>query len=159
MKRSLARCLAALVIALAVGACSKPAPAAATAAKHEHHPPHGGTPVVLGAEAYHLELVRDAAAGRLTAWVLDGELENFIRVKAASFEVVVSRGAEQHVLTFRAVANPATGETVGDTSQFEAQADWLKTASTFDATLTALEIRGTPFLAVPFNFPKGNDRD
>jgi hypothetical protein len=140
--------------------CSRPPPAPATpAAKHAHQAPHGGTPVVLGNEACHLELVRDAAAGKLTAYVLDGEMENFLRVKAASFEVVASGGVEKRVLLFRAVANAATGEAVGDTSQFEAQADWLKAIATFDATLTSLEIRGTPFTAVAFNFPKGNDRD
>ena len=30
-------------------------------------------------------------------------------------------------LTLNAVASPATGETVGNTSQFDGGADWLKT--------------------------------
>jgi hypothetical protein len=34
----------------------------------------------------------------------------------------------------------------------------LKTESTFDATLTSLEIKGTAFTAIAFNFPKGNDQ-
>ena len=155
------RILAVAICSLTLGACARhePAPAAAPATKHEHKAPHGGTPVVLGHEAYHVELVRDAAAGKLTAYVLDGEMENFVRVKAASFEVVASGGAAKRVLTFRALANSATGETVGDSSCFEAQADWLKTENAFDATLTTLEVRGTPFTAVAFNFPKGNDKD
>jgi len=158
--------LAALVLAIALGslvACSKSAAPATTAApapvKHEHKSPHGGTPVVLGDEAYHVELVRDAAAGKLTAYVLDGEMEEFIRVKAATFEVVATVAGAKQTLTFHAVANAATGETVGNSSQFEAQADWLKTTATFDATLTTLEIKGTTFSAVAFNFPKGNDKD
>ena len=147
---------------VAHSSCSKspaPASAAAPVAKHEHKAPHDGTPVVLGHEAYHVELVRDAAAGKLTAYVLDGEMEEFIRTKAATFEVVATVGGAKQTLTFRAVANAATGETVGNSSQFEAQADWLKTTATFDATLTALEIKGTTFAAVAFNFPKGNDKD
>ncbi|MEO6244092.1 MAG: hypothetical protein ABIQ12_01545 [Opitutaceae bacterium] len=124
---------------------------------HEHKAPHGGTAVVLGKEAFHLELVRDAAAGKLTAYVLDGEMENFIRLKAAAFEVAVTSGSAPRRLTFQPVANSATGETVGDTSQFEASADWLKTTTAFDATLVSLEIRGTTFAAVAFNFPKGNE--
>ena len=48
------------------------------------NPPHGGTPVVLGNEAYHLELVVDAASGTLQVYVLDGEMENFVRVSAPS---------------------------------------------------------------------------
>ena len=153
----------AAVLALsAFAACSKTAPATAVDAPippHQHHPPHSGTPVVLGAELYHLELVRDAATGKLTAYVLDGELENFVRVKAASFEIVTTLGSMRQPLTVHAIANPATGETVGDTSQFEAQADWLRTTATFDAILTSLEIRGTIFATVAFNFPKGNDKD
>ena len=155
--------LAALASLLA--ACSKSDPhaghdhSAAAPAKHEHKAPHGGTPVVLGAETYHLELVRDAATGTLTAYVLDGEMENFIRVKGAAIEIVAKIGSGTQTLALQAVANPATGETVGDTSQFEARADWLKSTATFDATLTSLEIKGTAFSAVAFNFPKGNDRD
>ncbi len=158
--------LIAALLAFAVGilgGCSKSATPAAvsveTPAKHEHHPPHGGTAVVLGNEAYHLELVRDAAAGKLTAYVLDGEMEEFIRVKAATFEAVATVAGAKQTLTFQAVANAATGETVGNSSQFEASADWLKTTATFDGMLTALEIKGTTFSDVAFNFPKGNDKD
>ncbi len=146
-----------LAAALAVLAgCGKRDPHAGHShGKHAHAAPHGGTLIELGDHAYNLELVLDAPAGKLTAYLLDGHAENFVRVKAPAFEVVASGGAEKRVLLFRAVANPATGETVGNTSQFEAQADWLKTQASFDATLTALEIRGTNFTSFPFNFPKG----
>ena len=159
--KSLLRLLAAALLAVAFAACSKNQPAASvpSVARHEHKAPHGGTPVVLGNEAYHLELVRDADAGKLTAYMLDGEMEEFIRVKPATFEVVATVGGAKQTLTFHAVANAATGESVGNTSQFEAQADWLKTTANFDATLTTIEIRGTTFSAVAFNFPKGNDQD
>lgn len=86
-------------------------------------------------------------------------MEKFIRVKAASFEVVATVAGEKRPLLFKAAANGMTGETVGDTSQFEAQADWLKLSTAFDATLTALEIRGAKFEQVAFNFPKGNDKE
>mgnify|MGYP001550260593 FL=1 len=160
MKRSLVFFLVPSLLVLA--ACSKPpAPPAApdAVAKHEHHAPHDGTPVVLGNEAYHLELVRDAVAGKLTAYVLDGEMEAFIRVKPATFEVVATVAGTTQTLTFHAVANAATGELIGNSSQFEAAADWLKTTATFDSTLIALEIKGATFSAVAFNFPKGNDRE
>jgi hypothetical protein len=141
--------------------CSKEAAPVVAAAplKHEHKPPHGGTPVVLGDEIYHVELVVDASTGKLQAYVFDGELENFIRTKAPSLTIdAVVNGAPQ-TLVLAAVANPATGETVGDTSLFETQADWLKTTPSFDGTLQSITIRGTTFTAVKFNFPKGNDKD
>ena len=123
---------------------------------HEHKAPHGGTAIILGNETYHLELVRDAAAGTLTAYVLDGHMDAFIRTKVPTFTIVASVRGEKRPLVFKAVGNPATGETAGDTSQFEAQADWLKTTATFDAVLTSLDIRGTKFDNVAFQFPKGN---
>jgi hypothetical protein len=134
-------------------------PAGPPAAKHEHRPPHGGTPVVLGDELYHVELVLDPAAGRLQAYVCDGELETFIRVAQPSLEITATLHGQPRTLVLPAVANPATGETVGDTALFEAQADWLKAATLFDATLHQLTIRGTTFSDVKFNFPRGNDRD
>jgi hypothetical protein len=114
---------------------------------------------VLGNETYHLELVRDAATGTLSAYILDGEMEKFIRVPAASFEVVATVGGAKRPLQFKAVANSITGETAGNTAQFDAQAEWLKTTPAFDAMLTSLEIRGTTFANVAFNFPKGNEKD
>jgi hypothetical protein len=153
---------ASLVLCAAFVGCTKSTPPAGTSAavhKHEHKTPHGGTPIVLGNEVYHIELVREAAEGKMTAYVLDSEMENFIRVKAPSFEIIANVGGEKRTLAFKAVANTATGETIGDTAQFETQADWLKTSATFDALITAIEIRGSHFAAVAFNFPKGNDKD
>lgn len=137
---------------------SKHGPAAGAAAhSHAHVAPHGGTPVVLGHEAFHLELVVDAASGVMQAYVLDGEMENFVRIKEPALVVEARVGGATQVLELRAAANPATGETVGDTAQFEGQADWLKTTKEFDATLKTIAIRGTTFRDVRFNFPKGNE--
>ena len=127
--------------------------------KHVHHPPHGGTPVVLGDEAYHMELVLDSTSGVLQAYVLDGELENFIRCAAPSIEIDATAGGSPRALTLQPVANSATGETVGDTSLFQAQADWLKSARDFEGVVKTVTIRGTTFAGVKFNFPKGNDTD
>jgi hypothetical protein len=51
----------------------------------------------------------------------------------------------------QAVANPATGETVGNTSQFEATAPWLKDAGAITGELIRLEIRGATFSGLPFS--------
>jgi hypothetical protein len=151
-----------VLLVLAAGCGRKSAPATGSAEpvhQHEHHPPHGGTPVVLGDEAFHLELVLDASTGKLSAYVLDSELENFIRTSLPGFTVVATVGGAPHTLTLQAVPNPATGEKIGDTSLFEAQADWLKTTAEFDAVLPAITVRGSTFTDVKFNFPKGNDTD
>jgi hypothetical protein len=153
--------LTCLSLALLLTGCGKDPAAnsspATSAQAHQHRAPHGGTAVELGEEAYHLELVLDAAQGKMQAFVLDGELEQFVRVRAESFEVLATLPSKQESLIFHAATTPATGEKVGDTALFEAQADWLKASPTFDGILKELTIRDTAYREVPFNFPKGND--
>jgi hypothetical protein len=125
-------------------------------AGHQHTPPHGGTPVVLGNEEYHLELLLDPASGKIQAYVLDGHMDKFIRLTNESFTITAKLVGKPETLVFRAVPNTATGEKVGDTSLFEAQAGWLKSATAFAAELDGLAIRKKRFEKVPFTFPKGN---
>ena len=121
-------------------------------AKHVHTAPHGGTLVELGDHAFNLELVRDAATGKLTAYVLDSHAESFVRISTPSFEITATVAGAKQKLSLGAVANAATGEKIGATSQFEATADWLKTTAAFDGVITALTIRDNPFKNVPFKF-------
>ncbi len=147
-------------VALATG-CSKAPTLAASpgpAPAHHHHPPHGGTPVVLGDEDYHVELVLDESTGKLQAFVLDGEMENFVRSSSPTIVVTATVDGTPRDVALAAVPNPETGETVGDTSLFEGQADWLKTTPRFDAVLKGVVVRGTAYGDVKFNFPKGNDK-
>src|SRR5688572_15561075 len=117
---------------VALAGCGKKSESAAgKSGGHAHVAPYGGTLIELGDHAYSLELVRDAAAGKLTAYVLDGHAENFVRIKAPALELIAMPGGKYTPLSLKAVANTATGETVGDTSQFEMQADWLKTVGEF----------------------------
>jgi len=125
--------------------------------KHEHTPPHGGTPVVLGKEQYHLEFVLEATSGLMQLYVLDGHMENYVRLTNTTLAVSAQVGGQSQALSFIAAATPASGETVGDTSLFEARAEWLKTTTNFDATIKVLTIRGARFENVTFNFPKGNE--
>lgn len=148
-----------VAVALASG-CTKSTPQSVPAAAvkhHEHVAPHGGTAVVLGDEVYHLELVLTPNDGRMNAYVLDGEMENFVRVGAPSFRLSIQLPDGFRELEFRALASSATGETVGDTAAFEAQAEWLKTAKSFNAVLPKFSIRGQTFENVKFNFPGGNE--
>ncbi len=116
---------------------------------HVHAPRHGGKLVELGEETYHLELLRDREAGRLTAWVLDGHVENYVRLSIAEIELVGHHGGVEQRLPLRAVANDLTGETLGDTAQFEGEAEWLREPGGF-AGVVSLEVRGRRFERVPF---------
>ncbi len=151
------------VFALAAGllaGCGHPQDRSADNAPHLHvdTPPHGGTAVAVG-DNYKIEFVLDEPSDTLQAYVLDDEMENFIRIAPPSFELTAKLPGHQEVLHFLAIANTATGEKVGSTSLFEAHADWLKTAKSFDAVLKEINIEGTVFTNVIFNFPKGDGKD
>ena len=124
---------------------------------HQHTPPHGGTPVILGNEDYHLEFLLDAANGKMQAYVLDGHMDKFIRLTNESFTVTAKLVGKPETLVFRAVPNAVTGEKVGDTSLFEAQAEWLKAATAFSAELDELSVRRKKFAKIPFTVSKGNE--
>lgn len=121
---------------------------------HSHTAPHGGTAVVLGEEAFHLEFVRDAEAGTLGAYLLDGHMENFVRVTNS---VITLQVAGAGPLPLAAQTNSATGETVGDTSFFLGRAEWLVATSNFQAVIPSIGIRGSSFTNVSFSFPEGNE--
>jgi hypothetical protein len=149
----------ALMAALAAG-CSKapePPPDSGEAHMHHHHAPHGGTVVALGDEEFHLELVLEDETGKLQAYVLDSELENFVRSSSASLTLSATVAGVGRELVLTAVANPETGESVGDTSLFEGQADWLKNRPRFDAVVKSVTIHGGSYTDVRFNFPAGNE--
>ncbi len=147
--------LFALVAVLFSGCGDKPANSSGNIPPHLHEaaPPHGGTPLALG-DDYQIEWVLDAPAGKLQAYFLDGEMENFVRITPASFDLTAKLPDRQEVLHLVAVANPATGEKVGSTSLFEAQAEWLKTTKSYAAVIPAINVEGTTFGNVAFTFPK-----
>ncbi|HJN89733.1 MAG TPA: hypothetical protein QGG93_05315 [Verrucomicrobiota bacterium] len=126
------------------------------AAPHHHDPPHGGTGVTLGDEEAHIEFLADAAVGTVTAWFFSPHMERYLRIKAESFEVLAKLPGGDARLTFLAVANAGTGETVGNTSQFVAGADWLSNVESFDAVLPEVTVGGRIYRNVAFNYPKGN---
>lgn len=114
-------------------------------AHHEHVAMHGGTLVEVGEHQFNLEFLHDPAAGKLTMWVLDAHAENFVRVRLPAIQVITNDGGVEHTLTLSAVANAATGETVGDSAQFEATAPWLKEAKTVPVRVPSIHIRGQAY--------------
>lgn len=153
--RHLLNAIAAFAAVLLAAGCSKSRDHDKKSAlsAHVHVAPNGGTLVELGDHAYNVELLRDKAAGKLTVWVLDGHAENFVRITSPTIELVAMPGGQFTPLSLKAVANPATGEKVGDTSQFEVQADWLKAAGAFSGIFT-VEIKGKTFEKVAYHLAK-----
>ncbi|GAB1488328.1 hypothetical protein MASR2M8_07730 [Opitutaceae bacterium] len=146
--RSLRTVLVASALALLAAGCGQGG--SHSEGGHAHSAPHGGQLVEVGEHAYNLEFVVDREAGKLTAYVLDGHAENFIRVDLPGIALTVNG----RPLTLAPVANAATGETVGSTAQFEASADWLKApGAQLTVNIPALTLRGSAFTAIEATLP------
>jgi hypothetical protein len=150
MKRSLL-CTLCLLLAGLLSSCERPpAPAEHVAPTHHHTAPHGGVLVEVGSHQFNLELLHDAATGTLTLYTLDAHAENFVRTAMRAIDVTLHAGGQIRSLTLKSVANPATGETVGATSQYEVQDDWLKASGEISGIITELDFNGTKFSGIPF---------
>lgn len=126
---------------------------------HEHTSPHSGTLIAFGKEFAHLEIVIEASSrGQITAYALDGEAENPVKIAQESIVIEVEKPTKFSI-SLDAVENSLTGEKRGATSEFRAQAEQLKELQEFDGVVRSLTIRGKKFDNVKFNFPKGNEGD
>lgn len=128
---------------------------AAHAGGHSHEPKNGGQLVEVGKHQFNFEILTDAAAGKMTAWVLDAHAEGYVRIPAPSLQVQAKVDGQDKVLVLAAVANAASGEKVGDTSQFEGTAEWLKTAKGFSGKIVGVTLGGQNFGDVAFEVKAG----
>jgi hypothetical protein len=124
---------------------------------HEHHAPHQGTLVVLGEEFSHVELVLDNITGELTAYILDGEAENPVRISQSSLIIKFKDKGKLVSLRLKPVANALTGEKSGDTSEYQGTFVKLKGLSNFEGYISSIKSRGESFKDVRFLYPEGNE--
>jgi hypothetical protein len=126
-------------------------------AGHDDHVlPHGGTPVIVAGDKFHLELVHDATAGKMQAYVLDGHLEGYVQVPETSFAILATTGGKDEQLAFQRTPEPASGKVPEKSSLFEAQAEWLKATKAFEGSIPTITLNGTTFTNLSFSFPKGS---
>lgn len=118
---------------------------------HQHQAPHGGMLVELGDHFANLEIVFDASTGSMTAYVLDGHADGPVRIEQKEI-VLQFRG---FTVALQAVGSPLTGETPGNSSQFEARSENLKGLQAFEATIVKIAVKGSALVDVPFSYPKG----
>ena len=124
--------------------------------EHVHIAPHDGTMIELGEHFANLELVLDSEAGELQAWVHDAHAERSIRLSMKRLPLAISLGdGTRFDLGLEPVENVLTGETVGDSSQFQARHEKLVGVTSFEAFLPTIVIKGETLLAVGFAYPSG----
>jgi len=122
----------------------------------DHAPPHGGTPVIVAEDKFHLELVHDATAGKMQAYVLDGHLEDYVLVPETNFVMTAKAGGKDEQLAFQRAPEPASGKVPEKSSLFEAQAEWLKATKEFEGSIPTITLDGKTFTNISFSFPKGS---
>jgi len=126
--------------------------------EHAHEAPHGGALVLLGEHGtgFHLEVIL-SKEGILDLYVLDGEVENFVRISQEELALqVTTKDSESQSISMTAVEDAATGESMGNTSHFQARTE-MKGVESFDAVLSSVKIKGTVFEKVSFSYPDGNE--
>jgi hypothetical protein len=119
---------------------------------HTHTAPHGGVLVELGDHAFNLEFVVQPEAGRLMVYLLSGHADQFVRSNMPSMELAIMDGAEARTLVLQPMANVITGETVGNTSLFAAEAEWLKKGTPFTGQVRSVSLGGARFQSIPFAY-------
>lgn len=138
-----------LILGLLGLAAPAPAESEPGGCGHAHAAPHGGTLIPLGDHIAHAELLLDPETGSVRLYVLSAHAENALRVEDRSLTIALEsrdgNEVETGTLTLRAVANPLTGETVGDTSEFAGQLPQLVGARRFEGRLQSLHVRGIAF--------------
>jgi hypothetical protein len=127
----------------------------ASGADRHKRGPHGGTPVLIGDHHFHLELVRDAAAELMQAYVLDDHFEKYVSVRETNFTMTATFGGRTNRLDFKRIANPVRGKIPATSSLFEGRADWIKSATNFTGHIPTITLKGQTFTNISFPFPKG----
>ena len=103
---------------------------------HAHVAPHDGTLVLLGEHGtgFHLEIIL-SKEGMLDLYVLDGEVEHFVRIAQEELALQVSiKDSESQSISMTAVEDATTGESTGNTSHFQARTE-MKAVSYTHLTL------------------------
>jgi hypothetical protein len=119
---------------------------------HVHEPLLGGQLMALGehGSGYNLELLIDAK-NHFSVYILDAHAENFVRIDQESLQVNLS-DENKASITLYAVADPATGETTGNTSHFQSK----KTVEKFlpiKGIIQTIEIGSKQYSEIEFFFP------
>jgi hypothetical protein len=163
---TLSRFALAIAVVAAAGGCAPSdhkamAAADAKAGLHEATAPHGGKLVAVGDEDAHFELLVDSATGTLTAYVLDGEAEEFVRLKNTALDVDLTipdaadttRAPKKVSVHLVGIPNKLTGETAQETSEYQGQDGALRGVRRFSGKFRPVTLLGNVYDDVAFTYP------
>ena len=120
---------------------------------HVHEALLGGQLMALGehGSGYNLELLIDEN-NHFSVYILDAHAENFVRIEQESLQMNLS-DENTTSLILHAVADSATGETVGNTSHFKTKGTVEKFLP-LNGIIEMIEIGSKQYSEIEFAFPK-----
>ena len=120
---------------------------------HVHKPLLGGQLMALGehGSGYNMELLIDGNKC-FSVYILDAHAENFVRIEQESLQVDLS-DENKTSLILHAVADSATGETVGNTSHFKTKGK-VENLLPIKGVIQMIEIGSKQYSEIDFAFPK-----
>jgi hypothetical protein len=123
---------------------------------HIHQPLRGGVLMELGkhGSGYNLEILQNTN-DHLEIFILDAHAENYVRISQPSIELTLTDSNQ--TMSLGAVADPATGETVGNSSLFRTESNISKNIPLV-GTLRSLQIGSKTYTDQPLKF-SGNPKD
>lgn len=119
-------------------------------AEHVHDPVYGGVLVEVGEHFAQVELVHDAEAGELTAYIWDGHVSDAVPLEMTGIAVEGTAGGKAFKLELRPVEDELTGDRAGHASCFAGKAMQLRGAERITGTLARLVIMDQTFERVAF---------
>ena len=120
---------------------------------HVHQPLRGGVLYELGkhGSGHNFELVTNEK-GQLELFVLDAHAENYVRILQKQIDLqIINPTNSTKVLPLHAIADPATGETVGNTSLFRSTSQ-VTALLPLSATMSSLKIGNSDYEKVSIEF-------
>lgn len=117
---------------------------------HIHQPLRGGVLMELGkhGSGYNLEILQNPQ-DQLEIFILDAHAENYVRIAQPSIELTLSDSNQ--TMSLGAVADPATGEAVGNSALFRAESN-ISSTLPLRGFLRSLKIGSKTYTDQPFEF-------
>lgn len=119
---------------------------------HVHQPLLGGELIPLGehGEGYNLEILTTSDQ-HLSVYILDAHAENFVRLKQPKIELLITEQNVSQSIFLDAIADAATGETIGNTSHFRSSTPINPNRST-DGILQSIKIGAKEYNQTKISF-------
>ena len=117
---------------------------------HVHQAMRGGILMELGphGSGHNLELLKNNK-GEFEIFILDAHADNYVRIKQSTIELNLADN--NSTLTLNAVADPATGEKVGDSSLFRSSQS-VQNLLPMKAEIVDLKIGSSNYSNTPLSF-------